>query len=108
MCSSRSGWCNGPGRGGPHTAAPWPVACERRVGLSFHELVRRGIAEARMRTHLVVVLPPSFDDHLRLGARTKPFEAQALVAEFAVEAFHDAILPRLARLDQCRTNALRH
>ncbi len=31
-----------------------------------------------MRTH---------DDDLRLGARTEPSEAQALIAEFAVEAF---------------------
>jgi hypothetical protein len=44
-----------------------------------------------MRAHFVVVLPPRFDDHLRLGARTKPFEAQALVAELAVEAFRDAM-----------------
>ena len=46
-----------------------------------------------MRTHCVVVAPPSLDDHLRLGARAEPFEAQALVAELAVEAFRDAILP---------------
>src|ERR1700741_3609360 len=72
-----------------------------------HELVRREIAEARMRTHLVVVPPPCFDEHFRLGTRMKPFEAQALIAEFAVEAFRDAILPRLARLDQCRSDALR-
>src|SRR6202040_3432718 len=72
-----------------------------------HELIRREIAEARMRTHLVVVPPPSFDDHLRLGTRTKPFEAQTLVAELAVEALRDAILPRLAGLDKCRADALR-
>ena len=60
-----------------------------------------------MRTHFVVVLPPRFDDHLCLGARTKPFEAQALVTELAVEAFRDAILPRLAGLDQRRVDALR-
>jgi hypothetical protein len=45
-----------------------------------------------MRTHFVVVLPPRFDDHLCLGARTKSFEAQALVAKLTVEAFRDAIL----------------
>src|ERR1700719_273917 len=73
---------------------------------SSHELVRREIAEARVWTHLVVVAPPSLDDHLRLGTRTKPFEVQALVAELAVEALRDAILPRLARLDQCRADAL--
>ena len=52
----------------------------RRFGQSSHELVRREIAEARVWTHLVVVAPPSLDDHLRLRTRTKPFEAQALVA----------------------------
>jgi hypothetical protein len=72
-----------------------------------HELVGREISEARVRPHVVVVPPPRFDDHRRLGARTKPFEAQALVEELAVEAFRDAILPRLARLDQCRADAVR-
>ena len=37
-----------------------------------------------MRTYLVEVSPPFFDQNLRLGARTKPFEAQTLVAELAV------------------------
>src|SRR5580693_5520976 len=73
---------------------------------SSRELVRREIAEARVWTHLVVVAPPSLDDHLRLGTRTKPFEVQALVAELAVEALRDATLPRLAWLDQCRADAL--
>ena len=48
-----------------------------------------------MRTYLVEVSPPFFDQNLRLGARTKPFEAQTLVAELAVEALRDAILPGL-------------
>jgi hypothetical protein len=49
---------------------------------------------------------PFFDQYLRFGARTKPFEAQTLVAELAVEALRDAILPRLAGLDQCRADTL--
>src|ERR1700720_1382063 len=72
-----------------------------------HELVRREIAEARMRTYLVEVSPPFFDQNLCLGARTKPFEAQTLVAKLAVEALGDATLPRLAGFDQCRADALR-
>jgi len=60
-----------------------------------------------MRTYLVEVSPPFFDQNLRLGARTKPFEAQTLVAELAIEALRDAILPRLAGLDQRRADALR-
>src|SRR6185503_1006641 len=79
----------------------------RCVCQSSQELVRREIVEARMRPHLVVVPPPRLDDHFRFGTRTKPFGTQTLVAEFAVEAFHDAILPGLAGLDQCRADALR-
>ena len=59
-----------------------------------------------MRAHLVEVPPPVFDHDLRLGARPEPFEAQALVAELAVEALRDAILPGLAGIDQCRVDAL--
>ena len=51
-----------------------------------------------MRTYLVEVSPPFFDQNLCLGARTKPFEAQTLVAKLAVEALGDVILPRLALL----------
>ena len=47
-----------------------------------------------MRAHLVMA-SPFFDQYLRFGARTKPFEAQTLVAELAVKALRDAILPRL-------------
>jgi hypothetical protein len=53
-----------------------------------------------MWAHLVVVPPPRLDDQFRLGTRTKPFEAQILIAEFAVEALRDPILPRLAGFDQ--------
>src|SRR5213592_5314142 len=43
-----------------------------------------------------------------IGLASAPPElTQALVAEFAVEAFGNAILPRLAGLDQCRVDALR-
>src|SRR6185436_2169742 len=49
---------------------------------------------------------PSLDDHLRLGARAEPFEAQALVAELAVEALRDAIVPGLAGLDQRGSDTL--
>ena len=60
-----------------------------------------------MRPHGVIVLPPTLDDDLGFGARAEPFEAEAFIAEFAVEAFADAILPGLARLDQRGADALR-
>src|SRR6266568_4010477 len=68
----------------------------------------REIAEARLRADFVVMAAPALDDRLGLRPRPEPFEAQALVAELAVEAFGDAILPRLAGLDQRRIDALRN
>src|SRR5471032_1363514 len=59
-----------------------------------------------MRAHLVVVLAPRLDDDLGLGAGPEPFEAQALVAELAVETLRRAILPGLARIDQGGLDAL--
>ena len=60
-----------------------------------------------MRPHGVVVLTPTLDDNFCFGARAKPFEAEAFVAELAVEALADAILPRLTGLDQRGADALR-
>ena len=59
-----------------------------------------------MRPDLVVVLAPRLDDDLSLGPRPEPFEAQALVAELAVEALRRPILPRLAWIDQGGLDAL--
>jgi hypothetical protein len=53
-----------------------------------------------MRPHGVIVLTPTLDDNFCFGARAEPFEAEAFVAELAVEALGDAILPGLAGLDQ--------
>ena len=99
---------NGPGRGGPiYRSVPARCMAGRWPCSSSDEVVLREIAEARMRAYLVEVSPPFFDQNFCLGARTKPFEAQTLVAELAVEALRDAILPRLAGFDQCRADALR-
>ena len=51
------------------------------------ELVGGQVAKAGMRAHGVVVLPPRLNDDLSFAARTEPFDAQALVAELAVEGF---------------------
>ena len=48
-----------------------------------------------MRTHLFVVIAPSFDQHGGLATRTEPFNGQALVAELAIEALVGAVLPGL-------------
>ena len=49
-----------------------------------------------MRTHFIIMTSPSLDNYLGLGAGTEPFEAQAFVAELAVEALRRYIFwPRL-------------
>lgn len=60
-----------------------------------------------MRAHVVVVPAPGLDDGPRLGSRAEPFEAQARVAELAVEPLARAVLPRLAWIDQGGFDALR-
>ena len=98
---------DGAGRGGPTYRSGPP----RRGRWVFGAGLRREggwrqIAEARVRSHLVVVPAPGLDRHLGLGAQAKPFQAQALVAELAVEALVGAFLPGSARIDQRRVGAL--
>jgi hypothetical protein len=50
----------------------------------------------------------AFYRDLGLGAREEPFQTQALVAELAVEALADAVLPRLAGVDQGRLALVWH
>ena len=96
MCPSRAGCATGRGAKAPNRSVPARCMTQRCVCLLSHELVRREIIEARARPHRVVVLPPSLDDDLGFGTRAEPFETEASVAELAVEALRDAILPRLA------------
>src|SRR6516225_6288717 len=104
-------WCNGPGRGGPMYRSV-PARClTGRCHISLqlrHELVRRQIRQARVRSHFVEMALPRFDDDLGLGSRAEPFEAEAFIAELAVETLGDAILPRLAWIDQCGADAFAH
>ncbi len=53
-----------------------------------------------MRAHFVVVAAPGFDDDLGLGAREDPFDAQAFVAELAIEALRHPVLPGFPGFDQ--------
>src|SRR5260370_26667808 len=50
---------------------------------------------------VVVVAPPLLDADFGFDAIPKPLQAQVLVAEFPVERFVGAILPRLPRVDEC-------
>ena len=60
-----------------------------------------------MRPHFIIMPLPSLDNYLGLGAGTEPFEAEAFVAELAVEALRHAILPGFPGLDQRSADPLR-
>lgn len=68
------------------------------------ELQTGQLVKAAMRPHSVVVAAPALDHHLGLGARSKPLEAQALVAQLAA-ALVAPVLPGPARIDQGRGDA---
>ena len=57
-----------------------------------------------VRPALVVELPPALDQHLGLGPAAEPFAVEQLLAQFAVEALHEAVLPRTARGDEGRAD----
>jgi len=59
-----------------------------------------------MRSNGIVVQTPCFDDDLRFATTAEPFDAQAFVAELAVEALVGTVLPWLARVDQCGLDVL--
>jgi len=58
-----------------------------------------------MRTHVIEVPAPGFDHDAGLGTAAEPLQAQALVAEFSVEALIDPVLPGLAGVDGCGVDA---
>ena len=64
------------------------------------ELDGRQIVQAHMGSDEVIVLSLGFDQHLGLGVGAKPFDAQTLVAELAVERLVGAVLLGFARIDQ--------
>ncbi len=56
-------------------------------------------AETAVRSQVIVVVTPCLDRFARLGEREEDVLVEALVAKFAVEAFDEGVLHRLARLD---------
>lgn len=52
-----------------------------------------------MRTNVVVAATPGLDRDAGLGTAAEPLQAQALVAEFSVEALSGPVLPGLAGVD---------
>ena len=61
-----------------------------------------------MRSLLVVEVPPTFDQNARFDAAAEPLAVEQLVAQLAVEALDDAVLPRTARRDECRSDKRTH
>ncbi len=64
------------------------------------------IAQAAVGALLIILLPILRDDHPCLVATAKPLPVQALIAEFADDTLRRAVLPRLARLDKRRADAV--
>lgn len=69
-------------------------------------LLRGPIAQAAMWPDFVVIDAPPLDDPLSVGHVEEPMLVEALVAESPVEALHDRVLHRLARLDEASSNAV--
>lgn len=59
-----------------------------------------------MRSDRVIVPSPSLDDDSGFGAISEPLDAQAYIAEFAIEGFVGTVLPRLAGIDDGRVDAI--
>ena len=53
-----------------------------------------------MRSDLVVVLSPAFDEYLGFLKGVEDFEVEQFISELAVEGFDIAVFPRTARLDE--------
>ena len=61
---------------------------------------RRAVTQGRVRSHLVVMHSPAFDQDLRHPQRVEDFTVDQLISKFAVEALDVAIFPRTARRDE--------
>ena len=72
----------------------------RRTAPSLIGVFGRGQStQAAVRPELVVILPPGFDQLSSFGEAEEKMFIEALVAKFAVEAFDEGVLHRLAGLD---------
>ena len=62
------------------------------------ELARRQRTKTRVRAQVVVVVPPPFDGLARFPEAAEHVLVEALVAQLAIERFHEGVLHPLARL----------
>jgi hypothetical protein len=60
-----------------------PGRCMKGHGVFVErrKFVRCNMAETWMRSNVIVKPPPSFDDHLHLGARSRYLSSAALIAK---------------------------
>ena len=66
--------------------------------LMFGDKLRGGqVAQGTVRSVLVVVAPPRFDNLLRVGDRRELMHVEAFVAQLSVEGFDERILDGFAR-----------
>ena len=59
------------------------------------ELARRQRTKTRVRAQVVVVLPPPFDSLARFPEAAEHVLVEALVAQLAIERFHEGVLSPL-------------
>ena len=85
------------GRSISRNARFWVGCCTQLL----FELCRCQVAEAGVRSNLVVLTPELLDRDLRIDSVSEPLHAQALVAELAVEGLIVAVLPRLTGGAMC-------
>jgi hypothetical protein len=79
--------------------APW-VGCLRR------ELLRRQVAQARMRALPIVLDAPLFDLAARILERDENVFIQAFLAQARIETLDVRVLDRLARFDELQPYAM--
>ena len=61
------------------------------------------VAQLAVRSKVVVAVPEVFDDHSGFGQRPELLAVEAFVAEAAMEAFHEPVLPGTPRI-KCRSS----
>ena len=70
-----------------------------------NELLGSAIAERFVRSKMVVVVPPVFDDQPRVGKRAKLVLVEIFVSKAAVERFNVDVLRRFARVNEVQANS---
>lgn len=88
-----------------HFRPPFGVHASGRDRSVERNRRRRPVPQGAVRSHSVVVIPPAFDQDLRLLERVEDLRVQQLVPQLAVERLDVAVLPRAAGLDKQRLHA---